>query len=248
VSIIFLFEETRYAHSAGNCFVGEETPERSAVEHNKLDVPDDSKNHEARGPPLSEPPTAGMAEEVSLQRKTYFQRVTSLGPPPDWSIRTYLRYLQRPFILFFRIPAVAFVAIQYSFVLCWVAVLATTQPLLFSAPPYNFSSVGVGNVNISPFVGALVGSIYGGPLNDYYVIWMAQRRAGKYDPELRLHMLLAPLFITPLGLFLYGISIDQVKFLASSMRHVGSCIILFRACRGSSQWLDRASRVLVWDQ
>lgn len=183
----------------------------SADEHSKLDTVDSPKNDEAMRSPLPKASVTGRPEEITLQRKTYIQRMTSLGPAPDWGIRTYLRYLQRPFILFFRIPAVAFVAIQYSFILCWVAALATTQPILFSAPPYKFSSVGVGNVNISPFVGALVGSMYGGPLNDYYVVLMAQRRGGIYDPELRLHMLLAPLFITPLGLFLYGISISQVN-------------------------------------
>ncbi|BAE64629.1 unnamed protein product [Aspergillus oryzae RIB40] len=133
--------------------------------------------------------------------------MTAFEPTDGISFKTYWRHMWTPFLLFFRIPAVAFVGIEYSLMMCWVAILATTQPILFAAPPYNFSSVGVGNINIAPFIGAVVGAIYGGPLNDYYVVYMARRRAGIYDPELRLHMLLAPLIVCPLGLFLYGISI-----------------------------------------
>lgn len=214
MAIIFVFEETRYVHPAGDCFEGQEMPVSMNQNEDKkaLEVGSD-KNHEAEHP-LSglEATTPRPASRGQLpRRRNYFQRVTYLGPPPDTSIKHYWEHMWRPFQLFFRIPAVAFVAIQYSFVLCWVAILATTQPILYAAPPYNFSSIGVGNVNIAPFVGAVIGSIYGGPLNDLYVVYMARRRGGVYDPELRLHMLLAPVIITPLGIFLYGISIAKVK-------------------------------------
>lgn len=143
-------------------------------------------------------------------RKTYIQRMTLFGSFSDFTMQSYWQHMYRPFILFLRIPAVAFTAIEYSFILCWVAVLVTTQPILFAQPPYNFSSIGVGNINVAPFIGAIVGSAYGGPLNDLYVVSLARRRAGIYHPETRLHMLIAPMLLTPLGLFLYGISIAKV--------------------------------------
>lgn len=136
--------------------------------------------------------------------------MTVFGSFSDFSIHSYWQHMWRPFILFFRIPAVAFIALEYSFILCWVAVLATTQPILFAQPPYKFS-IGVGNINIAPFIGAIVGSAYGGPLNDLYVVFMARRREGIYHPETRLHMLVMPMLLTPLGLFLYGISISKVR-------------------------------------
>ena len=173
----------------------------------KISVPDMT----IQPSPASKSETTIATDLPPPPRRPYTQRVTWRGHASDLNMRDYWKQVWRPFVLLFRVPAVAFVAVQYSLMLCWVAVLATTQPILFAAPPYNFSSIGVGNINIAPFAGAVVGSVFGGPLNDYYVVWLARRRSGIYDPEMRLHMLLAPLTITPLGLFLYGISIAHVR-------------------------------------
>ena len=164
----------------------------------------------------TEPATVQPQEHVDVEqptpptRKTYIQRMAVFGTTSEFSAKGYWRHMWRPFQLFFRVPAVAFAAIEYSFILCWVAILATTQPMLFAQPPYNFSSIGIGNINIAPFIGAVVGSVYGGPLNDYYVVFMARRRSGIHHPETRLHMLFLSLLLTPAGLWLYGISIAKV--------------------------------------
>jgi MFS family permease len=211
--IIFAYEETRYAKPAGNCYVGEDPPMAVIEDEQKVDTPEQGKEKIAP-PSFSNIVPTSTVEQPTFHRRTYLQRmvIPTSGPNANASFKTYWQHMWRPFLLFYRLPAVAFVGIEYSFMMCWVAVLATTQPILFAAPPYNFSSVGVGNINIAPFVGAVMGSLYGGPLNDYYVVWMARRRAGIYDPELRLHMLLVPLIICPLGLFLYGTSIANVRF------------------------------------
>ncbi|KAH8434396.1 uncharacterized protein LDX57_012044 [Aspergillus melleus] len=219
VLIIIGFEETRYSRQEENCFIGQDVQffERPEEDEAKDPVSWEKKRQPSRPESL---PTIPAGEQAVIHRRNYSERVTCRGPPSDLSIDTYWRHLRRPFVLFFRIPAVTFVAIEYSIMLCWVAVLATTQPLLFAAPPYNFSSVGVGNINIATFLGAFVGSVYGGPLNDYYVVKMARKRSGIYDPEMRLHMLLAPFVLTPLGLFLYGISIAHVCLTPSSSRSI----------------------------
>lgn len=193
----------------GNCVLGQDVPSGECNKEDKAkDPPSQTKNQDMSAPePLATMPNV---EQPALYRREYFQRVTCRGPASELSFDTYWRHIQRPFVILFRIPAVTFVAIQYSIMLCWVAVLATTQPILFAAPPYNFSSIGVGNINVAPFLGAVLGSIYGGPLNDLYVVKLARRRSGLYDPETRLHMIFAPLILTPLGLFLYGISMAEV--------------------------------------
>ncbi|KAL5356445.1 major facilitator superfamily domain-containing protein [Aspergillus floccosus] len=209
VLIIVGFEETRYARRSVSPVVGEDVPMQPYAEHTKgkSSVPD-----------IPIEPSPGSKTETTIAndlppppRRPYRQRITWSGHASDLNMQNYWKQVWRPFVLLFRVPGVAFVAVQYSLMLCWIAVLATTQPILFAAPPYNFSSIGVGNINIAPFVGAVLGSVFGGPLNDYYVVWLARRRSGIYDPEMRLHMLLAPLIITPLGLFLYGISIANGK-------------------------------------
>jgi hypothetical protein len=209
VLIIVGFEETRYAKQKVSPVVGEDVPMRPYAENTKgkISVPDMTMQPS----PASKSETTIATDLPPPPRRPYTQRVTWRGHASDLNMRDYWKQVWRPFVLLFRVPAVAFVAVQYSLMLCWVAVLATTQPILFAAPPYNFSSIGVGNINIAPFAGAVVGSVFGGPLNDYYVVWLARRRSGIYDPEMRLHMLLAPLIITPLGLFLYGIGIAHVR-------------------------------------
>ncbi len=83
--------------------------------------------------------------------------------------------------------------------------------MFFLYPPYNFTSIGIGNLNFAPFLGCIIGVAYGGPLNAIYFIWLAKRRQGIYEPESRLHMLVLPLIVTPAGLWLYGISLAQVS-------------------------------------
>ncbi|KAF7592265.1 hypothetical protein BBP40_000467 [Aspergillus hancockii] len=206
--IIFAYEETRYAKPTGNYYVGEDPSAADTEEDKKVRASEHGKEKVAIPFPSDIVPTSTVEQPI-FYRKGYVQRMTIpiSELKANAGFRTYWRHMWRPFLLFFRLPAVTFVGIEYSFMMCWVAVLATTQPILFAAPPYNFSSVGVGNINIAPFIGAVIGSLYGGPLNDYYVVWMARRRSGIYEPEFRLHMLLVPLIICPLGLFLYGTSI-----------------------------------------
>ena len=197
---------------------------------NKQPIPEKRNDTEPTNP---QPQEHIHAEQPTPTRKTYIQRMAVFGTTSEFSIKGYWRHMWRPFLLFFRIPAVAFAAIEYSFILWWVAILATTQPILFAQAPYNFSSIGIGNINIAPFVGAVAGSVYGGPLNDYYVVFMARRKSGIHHPERRLHMLILSLLLTPLGLWLYGISIAKVgshpsaliqelKLTTSSHNH-GSC-------------------------
>lgn len=208
VLFVFAYGETRYRKS-GNCFIGEE-PSTPTPPH---EDDTEKKIYSATPCPEAQQTVPVPFEQLTTPtptRKTYIQRMTVFGSFSDFSIHSYWQHMWRPFILFFRIPAVAFIALEYSFILCWVAVLATTQPILFAQPPYNFS-IGVGNINIAPFIGAIVGSAYGGPLNDLYVVFMARRREGIYHPETRLHMLVMPMLLTPLGLFLYGISISKVR-------------------------------------
>lgn len=209
--IIFAFEETRYTREEGNPVVGEGISIPVASDNNQAKSTDNSKTSADSKHVPEEPEEITMHSVNFPPRRSYVERIKSIGPPPTLSPRAYWQHIWRPFLLFARIPAIPYVGLQNALMLCWIAVLATTQPILFAAPPYNFSSIGVGNINIAPFIGSVLGSIYGGPVNDYYVVWLARRRGGLYDPEIRLHTLMVPLLICPLGLFLYGMSIADVR-------------------------------------
>jgi hypothetical protein len=47
----------------------------------------------------------------------------------------------------------------YGTNISWLTVMATTESEFFYAPPYLFSSSGVGLLSIAPLVGTLIGSV-----------------------------------------------------------------------------------------
>lgn len=65
-------------------------------------------------------------------RKSYFRRMMLTAPKTNTSLAIYWDHMWEPFMLLFRIPAVAYVATTYGFLLCWVAIMATTQATLFA--------------------------------------------------------------------------------------------------------------------
>ncbi|KAL6246098.1 hypothetical protein RBB50_007251 [Rhinocladiella similis] len=123
--------------------------------------------------------------------------------------RSYWMHFLQPFQMLCTFPAVAFCALQYGFLIAMLAILAVTQATLYPAPPYNFTPIGIGNMNLPPAIGAILGSIFGGPINDWFIVQVAKRRGGIYEPETRLWLFLIPGFCMPLGLFLYGLTIAK---------------------------------------
>lgn len=119
-------------------------------------------------------------------------------------------HVYQPFQLLATFPAVMFTALQYGFLIAMLAILAVTQATLYPFEPYEFSAAGVGNMNIPPAIGAILGSIFGGPLNDFFIVQVAKRRKGIYEPETRLWLFLVPGVCMPIGLFMFGLTISQV--------------------------------------
>lgn len=125
--------------------------------------------------------------------------------------RSVWMHIYQPFQILVTFPAVMFTALQYGFLIAMLAVLAVTQASIYPFEPYNFSAAGVGNMNIPPAIGAILGSVFGGPLIDWFILQVAKRRGGIYEPETRLYLFLIPGFCMPLGLFMYGLTISKVS-------------------------------------
>jgi hypothetical protein len=141
----------------------------------------------------------------SIPRKSLLQRLALITNSPG-SFSTFFSHVWQPFMLLALFPAVAFTALQYGASVSWIAILGTTQSILYPVPPYNFQPSGVGLLNIPPFIGAILGSIWGGPLSDMYILWRASRHRGIYEPEMRLEMMVLPALATPAGLLCYGLT------------------------------------------
>ncbi|KAG5360670.1 putative MFS-type transporter [Yarrowia sp. B02] len=125
------------------------------------------------------------------------------------SFSDFMRKMITPFITLFTYPIVAFSALQYGFMLSWMSMGSTTTANSFVAPPYNFSSEAIGNINIAPFVGMILGSFFGGWVNDKTIIWLSKRNGGVYEPEFRLYSLLLANLTLTAGVFMFGISIAR---------------------------------------
>ncbi|KAF4584155.1 major facilitator superfamily transporter [Ophiocordyceps camponoti-floridani] len=103
-------------------------------------------------------------------------------------------------------PHVLFASIELGSSICWLVTMGSMSSILFSAPPYNFDAAGLGYMTLGPFVGAVLGSIYGGYLTDKAIIWLSKRNKGWFEPEMRLWLYPLPALTMAGGLILFGIS------------------------------------------
>lgn len=77
-------------------------------------------------------------------------------------------------------PCVAWGAVLYSTGIAWQVVLGVTVSQIFSAPPYNFTVIGVGLTKLAAFVASLLGAAIAHPLSDGVAVWMAKLNKGVY--------------------------------------------------------------------
>jgi MFS family permease len=91
-----------------------------------------------------------------------------------------------------------------------ICVLAVTQAVIYPLPPYNFSPAAVGLMSLPPAIGALLGSLIAGPFIDWFSLFIAKKRKGIHEPEVRLWFYLVPGLGLVLGTLLYGLTIAKV--------------------------------------
>lgn len=116
----------------------------------------------------------------------------------------WLKAMARPFLLF-AYPAVLWSAIVYSLSVGWLIVLSESVSAIYiSRSTYNFNSLQVGLVYISPFVGGILGTAVAGRVSDILVRHLARRNNGTYEPEFRLLMTVPILITTVAGLIGFG--------------------------------------------
>ncbi|KAJ0295373.1 hypothetical protein COL516b_012637 [Colletotrichum fioriniae] len=105
-------------------------------------------------------------------------------------------------------PHVLFSAIQCANAVAFLVALTSLNSIVFAAPPYNFNTAGVGLMLIGPFVGNMIGSLYGGIFGDYVVVRLARKNRGIFEPEMRLYVLLLPAWIMGAGMIIFGVTAD----------------------------------------
>lgn len=142
------------------------------------------------------------------------------------------RIAVRPFILF-AYPAILWSATVYALSVGWLIVLSESVSVIYeNSASYNFTSLQVGLVYISPFVGGILGTAVAGKFSDVIVRFMSRRNGGIYEPEFRLVMAIPVALSTAIGLMGYGWSAQERDAWIVPTLFFG--IISFGCCVGST--------------
>jgi hypothetical protein len=162
------------------------------------------------------PAPPDQASEDSVHYTDFYRS----APPKSYvqSLRPYhgrlttdkwIKVMTRPFILF-AYPAVLWSSLVYSLAVGWLIVLSESVAHIYQdRESYNFTSLQVGLVYISPFVGGVLGTAVAGKFSDLIVRYMARKNDGVYEPEFRLVMAIPITISTVIGLMGFGWSAEE---------------------------------------
>lgn len=115
----------------------------------------------------------------------------------------------RPGILY-TYPSVLWSALVYSLSVGWLIVLSESVSEIYAnRESYNFTSLQIGLVYMSPFIGGILGTAVAGKFSDVVVRYMARRNDGIYEPEYRLVMAIPIAISTAIGLMGFGWSAEE---------------------------------------
>lgn len=143
--------------------------------------------------------------------KTYLQRIALITPSPNLIGTGFKQYFRRLFhtLRIFSFPAVIYSGIQWGAQDAWLTFYLTVEEDNWIGPPWNYSDVGSGVMNIPCLIGAVIGCFYGGVISDKFVQWMAKRNGGIREAEHRLWLMYPCAVISPAGLLLFGIGTQK---------------------------------------
>ncbi|KAL2671165.1 hypothetical protein Neosp_013739 [[Neocosmospora] mangrovei] len=198
VLFTFFYEETKYIPIS----IG--STENVSVNQDSLEMLDKNSKPDAK--------TAQPAADLECNSSS------ATVPPPN-SYRQRMRFLTKTEEPLWRnyttplkigmFPHVLYTGIQCANCVLFLVLLSTINSIVFSRPPYNFNTAGVGLMLLGPFVGNLIGSIYGGLLGDWLIVRLARRNGGIFEPEMRLYILGLPALSMGAGLVVYGVTVDR---------------------------------------
>jgi hypothetical protein len=206
ILFIFFYEETKYNRVIEGLGVPDEILEsREEIQPDSLKK--DCKPGSKAPGSAHDPSTQGHELDHSIAMKSWRERLSlvTYTSGPIWP--SYYR----PFEALLIFPAVLFTALQYGASIAWLTITVNVLSLVFPLPPYNFSSAQVGYMSVGPFIGNLIGVIYGGFLGDRSVLYFSRRNKGYYEPEMRLYILPLPVLAMCGGLIMFGVTVSKVS-------------------------------------
>ncbi|KAJ5579856.1 MFS general substrate transporter [Penicillium hispanicum] len=206
VLFLFLYEETKYVP----VLTGQAQP-RTGEDGNLCPPtkPDQKQacqsDTKAAIPVKLEPTNVHHELDLSIPSNSWRKRLALITPTPEpiWP------YYYRPFYVLSSFPAVLFTALQYASGVVWLTIMSSTLSLVFPMPPYEFSPQQIGFMSAGPFIGNMIGSVYGGLLGDWSILHFSRKNNGYYEPEMRLYILHLPALSMTGGLIMFGLTVAR---------------------------------------
>lgn len=196
VIFVVAFEETKYIPvSVGQTEAVEVSSENS---HSKEDLDDKKMEGDVA--------TIVTQTEPTIPMNSYRQRLRLVTKTNESLPRLFMMPL---YVI--TLPHVMFTALQFASGVCWLVIFMQVTSIVFSAPPYLFTTAGVGYMALGPFVGNVFGSLYGGPFTDWAIVRLARRNGGIFEPEMRLYPLVVTTIFMAGGIIMYGVTADRVS-------------------------------------
>ncbi|KAJ9486590.1 hypothetical protein VN97_g6735 [Penicillium thymicola] len=204
VAFTFCYEETMFSRRIEGIAVPDKVPPEQPLDKmdTEMSLPDADKAQAAHGE------STAVRIDTSIPKKTYWQKLPlwSTSPMP---LSQMARQTYQPLVILFSFPAVTFMALEYGMLNACTTIPVTTYSSVMTLPPYNFNPQQIGLMGMPLFVGTTLGALACGPLSDSLVLYLAKRRQGIYEPEMRLWLALVCTPLVPAGLFMFGIGLNN---------------------------------------
>ncbi|KAM3076129.1 Major facilitator superfamily transporter [Clarireedia jacksonii] len=156
-------------------------------------------------PPIYTPPPPA--------KKSFRDRIRLITPASNLRGTGFKQYCSRLLhtLRIFSFPAVWYSGLQWGSQDAWLTFYLTLEEDNWTSPPYNYSTIGSGLMNIPCLIGAIIGCFWGGYLSDAFILWFSKRyRHGILEAEDRLWMMYPCAIFSPLGMFLFGLGTANV--------------------------------------
>ncbi|KAF9887788.1 hypothetical protein FE257_009594 [Aspergillus nanangensis] len=123
-------------------------------------------------------------------------------------IQTLQQGLRRPMVLLFKSPIVALLATYMSLTYGLLYLFFTTIPSVFMNQ-YGFSTGISGLAYLGLGIGSITGITVVASTSDKAILKLTSRNGGRYEPEMRLPMMVIFACILPISFFWYGWSAEK---------------------------------------
>jgi MFS family permease len=199
VTVLLFVPETRYYR--------EENRDGTAREREAA-LSSSAENIEGSGDAVKE---NGVAEDEgdspsTVPKKTWAQQLSLWpGTAPDTNLA---KMFVRPLPMF-AYPCVVYSFLGYAVSLVLTVSVNILNSFVLQAPPYSWSPMINGLINIPGFIGNVAGSYAGGWLVDAFCDWRTRRNKGVFEPENRLYLCILPLLITGAGCIVFGYGVER---------------------------------------